>query len=342
LVKIAVDAMGGDRAPDAIVKGSVEAVREFDLSVILVGNKEIIERELAKSGEDRRNIEIEHCTQIVGNDESPMTVLRHKKDSSVRVAFNLVKSGRAQAAVSAGSSGATLAVATVVLGRIKGIERPAIATVLPSLEGQIVVIDVGATPDCKPSYLFQYGIMGHMHAQTVLGIERPRLALLSIGEETSKGNLLVRQVHDQFKASSLNFIGNIEGRDLFTGQADVIVCDGFVGNVVLKLSEGLAIVISGMLERELLTGSWPESYKILLKQAFERFQNKVDYAEFGGAPLLGIEGVGIVSHGRSSPKAIKNAIRNAAEFVSQNMVDRLRAGLDESSEMMDFINSRNH
>ncbi|MBW2624230.1 MAG: phosphate acyltransferase PlsX [Deltaproteobacteria bacterium] len=334
--------MGGDRAPDAIVKGSVEAVREFDLSVILVGNKEIIERELAKSGEDRRNIEIEHCTQIVGNDESPMTVLRHKKDSSVRVAFNLVKSGRAQAAVSAGSSGATLAVATVVLGRIKGIERPAIATVLPSLEGQIVVIDVGATPDCKPSYLFQYGIMGHMHAQTVLGIERPRLALLSIGEETSKGNLLVRQVHDQFKASSLNFIGNIEGRDLFTGQADVIVCDGFVGNVVLKLSEGLAIVISGMLERELLTGSWPESYKILLKQAFERFQNKVDYAEFGGAPLLGIEGVGIVSHGRSSPKAIKNAIRNAAEFVSQNMVDRLRAGLDESSEMMDFINSRNH
>jgi glycerol-3-phosphate acyltransferase PlsX len=341
-VKIAVDAMGGDRAPDAIVKGSVEAVRELDLSVILVGNKEIIERELAKSGEGRHNIEIEHCTQIVASDESPMTVLRHKKDSSVRVAFNLVKSGRAQAAVSAGSSGATLAVATVVLGRIKGIERPALATVLPSLEGQIVVIDVGATPDCKPSFLFQYGIMGHVHAQTVLGIERPRLALLSIGEEDSKGNLLVRQVHDQFKTSSLNFIGNIEGRDLFTGQADVIVCDGFVGNVVLKLSEGLVQVISGMLERELMAGSWPENDKILLKKAVERFQNKVDYAEFGGAPLLGIEGVGIVSHGRSSPKAIKNAIRNAAEFVSQNMVDRLRAGLDESSEMMDIITSRNH
>lgn len=341
-MKIAVDAMGGDRAPDAIVEGSVEAVREFDLSVILVGDKEIIERELTRCGEGRRNIEIEHCTQIVADNESPMTAFRHKKDSSVRVAFNLVKAGRAQAAISAGNSGATLAVATVVLGRIKGIERPAIATVLPSLEGQIVVIDVGATPDCKPSFLFQYGIMGHVHAQTVLGIERPRLALLSIGEEGSKGSLLVRQVHDQFKASSLNFIGNIEGRDLFTGQADVVVCDGFVGNVVLKLSEGLVVVVSGMLERELSAGLWPEDDKILLKKAFERFQKKVDYAEFGGAPLLGIEGVGIVSHGRSSPKAIKNSIRNAAEFVSQNMVDRLRVGLDESSEMTGFITSRNH
>lgn len=341
-MKIAVDAMGGDRAPEATVKGSLEAVREFDLSVILVGKKEIIERELAKYDQDNPKIEIEHCTQIVGHDESPMTVLRQKKDSSIRVAFNLVKSGKAQAAVSAGSSGATLAVATVVLGRIKGIERPAIATLLPSLEGHIVVIDVGATPDCKPSFLFQYGIMGHVHAQTVLGIERPRLALLSIGEEDSKGNLLVRQVHDQFKASSLNFIGNIEGRDLFTGQADVIVCDGFVGNVVLKLSEGLARVVGGMLEKELNSGPWSLNDKVLLKKAFERFQNTVDYAEFGGAPLLGIKGVGIVSHGRSSPKAIKNAIRSAAEFVSQNMVDRLQAGLDESSEMVSLLNSRNH
>jgi len=333
-VKIAVDAMGGDQAPETIVQGSVEAVRELNVSVILVGDERALHKELAKTGPAESQITVKHCTEAALMDESPIEVLRHKKDASVRVAFNLVKSGEADAAVSAGNSGATLAVATVVLGRMNGVERPGVASILPSVRGQLIIIDVGVNVDCKPSFLLQFGVMAHAYAQAILKIEEPRLALLSIGEEDSKGNLLVRQTHDLFKKSSLNFIGNIEGRDLYSDQADIVVCDGFVGNVVLKLSEGLTEIIAGMLEDELKHGPWPPVDVMILRKLLNRFHKKVDYAEFGGAPLLGVRGIGIISHGRSSPKAIKNAIRTAAEFVRQKMPDRLQAGLDESKELI--------
>jgi len=333
-VKIAVDAMGGDQAPEAVVQGSVEAAREFGVSVTLVGDETALRKELARTNTENCQIGIKHCTQVAAMDEPPIEVLRRKKDSSVRVAFDLVKSKEADAAVSAGNSGATLAIATVVLGRMNGIERPGVASILPSVRDQIIIIDVGVNVDCKPSFLLQFGVMAHAYANVILKIEEPRLALLSIGEEDSKGNLLVRQTHDLFKKSSLNFIGNIEGRDLFTGQADIVVCDGFVGNVVLKLSEGLTEIIAGMLQDELNRGPWPWMDVMILRNLFNRFQKKVDYAEFGGAPLLGVKGVGIISHGRSSPRAIKNAIRTAAEFVRQKMPDRLQAGLDASRELI--------
>lgn len=334
-VKIAVDAMGGDRAPEVTVKGSLLAVRELDVSVILVGDETSVNRELDKNGLRPDGIEVRHCSEVAAMNEPPVEVLRRKKDSSIRVAFDLVKSGQAQAAVSAGNSGATLAVATVVLGRMKGVERPGVATILPAATGRFILIDVGVNVDCKPSYLLQFGAMANAYARDILKVDNPRVALLSIGQEDVKGNQLVRKAHDLLKSSPLNFIGNVEGKDLYSGVADVVVCDGFVGNIVLKLSEGLAEIIGAMVRDEFETGFrawWMKA--IGLKKVFKRFQNRIDYAEIGGAPLLGINGVGILSHGRSSPKAIKNAIRTAAEFVRQDMPQQFSEGLGVTRELI--------
>ena len=330
MVKIAVDAMGGDHGPEVIVQGAVAAARSLGTEIVLTGDREAVGRALAGEESTQGLIESHHCPQVAGMDEDPAYVLRRKKDSSVRVAFDLVKSGRAQAAVSAGNSGATLAVGTVVLGRMEGVERPGIAGVFPTLTGWTVVIDVGANVDCRPSHLYQFGLMAHAYAQVVLRVERPKIGLLSIGEEDSKGNDLVRQAHDLFRASSLNFIGNVEGRDIFHGDVDVVVCDGFVGNVVLKLSEGMAEAVSLMLKEELQAGWLSHLGSLLSHGAFRRFKRKVDYAEFGGAPLLGIKGVGIISHGASPPKAIKNAIRTAAEMVRGRVPERIRECLRQS------------
>jgi len=333
VVNIAVDAKGGDRAPEVVVMGSVAAARDLDLSVTLVGLKDVLEQELSRLEHDPDRVRIQACTQVAGMDEPPLEVLRSKKDASIRVAFELVKAGECQGAVSAGNSGATMAAAPGVLGRMVGVERPGVAGVWPAIRGRLVIVDVGANVDCKPSHLLQFGLMADAYAQAVLKIERPRVALLSIGEENDKGNQLVRQAHDLLRASSVNFIGNIEGRDLFSNQADVVVCDGFVGNVVLKLSEALAEVLGVMLRREFDSGFWPLLSIMGLKSVFKRYFKKVDYAEIGGVPLLGVNGIGIVSHGRSSPKAIKNAIRTAAQFVRQDMPARLKARLEESQDM---------
>jgi glycerol-3-phosphate acyltransferase PlsX len=330
-VKIAVDAMGGDRAPEVIVQGAAAAASDLGVGIILVGDREAVDGELAKTNPPPGLIEVHHCTEVAGMEEEPLHVLRRKRDASVRVAFDLVKTGRADAAVSAGNSGATLAVGTVVLGRLVGIERPGIAGVFPTLKGWTVVMDVGANVDCKPSFLFQFGLMADAYAKVVLQVDNPRVGLLSVGEEDTKGNELVRQANDLFRASSLNFIGNVEGRDLFPGVADVIVCDGFVGNVVLKLSEGMAEAIGAMLKEELQAG-WLSRFGALLSLgAFARFKKKVDYAEFGGAPLLGINGVGIISHGGSSTKAIKNAVRAAVEMVRGRVPERLAEYLNPSA-----------
>lgn len=326
-----MDAMGGDHAPGVVIRGAVEAARDFGLSLVLVGDREVVTRELIRAGASPDGFEIVHCTQVAGMDEKPADILRRKTDSSIRVACELVKSGRAQAVVSAGNSGATLAVATVVLGRMNGVERPGIAGVFPTLKSPTVVIDIGANVDCKPSFLFQFGLMAQAYSKVIFNIERPRVGLLSIGEEDSKGNDLVRHAHDLFRRSNLNFIGNVEGRDIFSGLADVVVCDGFVGNVVLKLAEGLAEAVGIMLKQELSASLLSRLGTLLSLGAFKRFKTKMDYAELGGAPLLGINGVGIISHGASSPRAIKNAIRTAAEMVRGDVPARLQECLHQSA-----------
>ena len=327
MMDIAVDAMGGDRAPGVIVQGAVEAAREFGSSIVLVGDRQALETELSRHRIPDGLIKVHHASQVAGMDEAPIEVLRRKKDSSIRVAFELVKSGRASAAVSAGNSGATLAVGTVVLGRLRGVERPGIAGIFPTLCGRTVVMDLGANVDCKPSFLYQFGLMAEAYARETLRIARPRVGLLSIGEEDSKGNELVLRAHDLLKKGPLHFIGNVEGRDIFSGQADVIVCDGFVGNVVLKVSEGMAEAIGTSLKKELGRSLLSRIGTLFSARALAGFKKQFDYAELGGAPLLGINGVGIISHGGSSPKAIKNAIRNAAEMSSGDLPRRLEERL---------------
>jgi len=321
-LKIALDAMGGDHAPHVEVEGAVLAAKEFGSQVILVGDRNVVEKELSKHNAGSLPISVRHASEVIGMDESPSKALR-KKDSSMRVAFDLVKSGEASAVVSAGNSGAAMATAMFVLRKLEGVDRPAIATVMPTLKGACVVLDVGANVDCKPSHLVQFAIMGDVYAQFILKKERPSVGLLSNGEEESKGTDVTRETHAILKQLPMNYIGYIEGRDIFAGNADVVVCDGFVGNVVLKTSEGLADAIGQMLKEEIAKSPLAKLGYLLSKGAFGRFKKKVDYSEYGGAPLLGIDGVGIIGHGGSTPKAIKNAIRVAQEFASSGANDLL-------------------
>lgn len=321
-MKVALDAMGGDHAPHVEVEGAVLAAKEYGSQIILVGDAEIVEKELSKYAVKNLPIYVKQASEVIRMDESPSKALR-KKDSSMRVAFDLVKNGEADAVVSAGNSGAAMATAMVVLRKLEGVDRPAIATVMPTLKGACVVLDVGANVDCKPFHLAQFAVMGDVYAQFILKKERPRVGLLSNGSEETKGTDLTRETHAILKQLPMNYIGYIEGRDIFAGNADVVVCDGFVGNVVLKTSEGLADAIGKMLKEEILKSPLAKFGYLLSKEAFGRFKKKVDYSEYGGAPLLGIDGVGIISHGSSTPNAIKNAIRVAQEFASSSANDLL-------------------
>lgn len=315
-MKIAVDAMGGDHAPAVVVEGSIKAASEFNIPIILVGDKERIEAELKKhKGGDAGNISIRHASEIVGMDESPVQAIRKKKDSSLKVCFDLVKNGEASAVVSAGNSGAAMAAAMFLMKKIKGVDRPAIAVSVPTMKGSAVLLDVGGNVDCKPIHLVQFAIMGEVYARYALKIDRPRVGLLSNGEEEAKGNELTRETNALIKKTSLNYIGYVEGRDIYRGDVDVVVADGFVGNVVLKLSEGLVEAVTTMLKEEIMATLPSKIGYLLARGAFRRLKKKIDYAEYGGAPLLGIEGVCVISHGRSNPKAIKNAILRASESV---------------------------
>ena len=309
-MKIALDAMGGDHAPQVTVEGAIETLKEHpDIEIILVGDTSRIEKELqGKKRFPKDRLHLRHASEVISMDESPSYALRRKKDSSIKRAMELHKAGEAQAVVSAGHSGVAMALALFVLGKVPGVDRPAIAASLPTLKKPFVLIDAGANVDCKPSNILEFAYMGTAYFRAVFGIENPRVALLSIGEEDTKGNELTKEAFKLLKASGLNFKGNIEGKDLFIGDADVIVCDGFIGNVVLKLSEGLAEVIMKMLKREISDISTGRIAYLLMKPALRRFKKKTDYAEYGGAPLLGINGTCIISHGRSSAKAIKNAL----------------------------------
>jgi len=329
-MKIAVDAMGGDNAPEVVVQGSIQAASELGINVTLIGDKELVVRALG-SHVSSDHIAVHHCEEVVQMDESPLKAVRKKKDASIRVAFDLVKNGDADAVVSAGNSGATLASGVLTLGRLKGVERPAIAGIFPGEKGHVVLIDMGANVDCRPAQLFQFGIMGHAFASSCLGMKNPKVGLLSIGEEDSKGNEQVRLTHELFEQSRLNFQGNVEGRDIFSGDVQIIVCDGFVGNVALKLVEGMAEAMTNMLKTELKRSFLGRAAFLFGRREIRRFKRELDYEEYGGAPLLGINGVGIVCHGGSSVRAIRNAVKTAAMYVNHRVVQKM---VEELNTMM--------
>jgi glycerol-3-phosphate acyltransferase PlsX len=326
--RVALDAMGGDRGPVVNIEGAVAAARELGLSVFLVGNEEELSRSLRRHSTNGLGITICHAPETVGMDESPSAALRKKKHSSIRVGLELVKRGEADAFISAGNTGAVMATAMVTLGSLPGVERPAIALIVPTLRGQSILLDAGANADCKPRHLLQFAIMGDIYARQVMGKKSPTVGLLSIGEEESKGNELTREAFKELEEErSLNFTGNVEGREVFSGAADVIVCDGFTGNIALKISESAAEFFTVLLKEELEKGLVGKLGALLTRGAFRRFKKRVDYTEYGGAPLLGVGGMCIISHGRSTAKAIKNAIRVAAECVENGVIEHIRKGI---------------
>ena len=335
---IAVDAMGGDLGPSVVVPGAIEAARQTGAKILLVGNEATLDGELNRLSPSGVDLEIVHAPEVAGMDEKPSDILRRKKNASIQVACRLVRDGAAQGVVSAGHSGASVACGMFIMGRIPGVERPALASLLPTEKEPVVLLDVGATVDCKPYNIYQFGLMGDAFARDILNKESPRVGLLSIGEEEGKGNSQVKEAYELFKmAQNLNFSGNIEGRDLFTGEMDVAVCDGFVGNVALKLSEGLGLSLSRVLKRELLnSGFLPKLGSLLAKSAFRRFAKVVDYAEYGGAPLLGLQNISIVCHGRSNAKAICNATRMATLFVEKETNKRLMETICANEELTRF------
>src|SRR2546428_4726742 len=323
-VRIALDAMGGDHAPHEIVKGAILAAFQYPVEVILVGQEERVRRELEAAGSQPRNIEVVDAREVVEMEDTALAPLRKKRNSSVRVCANLVAEGRADAFVSAGNTGASWTSARMVMGMIEGVSRPALAAILPNANDHTLLLDVGANVDAKPNRLREFAVMGHFYAQMVFGIEAPRVGLLSIGEEEGKGNELTKETFRVLKETGLNFIGNTEGRDIYNGKADVVVCDGFIGNVVLKASEALGEMVSKLIRDE-MTQSLPRKIGgLFAKNAFDGLKRRMDYSEYGGAPLLGVKGGCIVCHGRSNAKAIKNAIRVARGFALNRIDQKIR------------------
>jgi glycerol-3-phosphate acyltransferase PlsX len=330
-MKIVVDAMGGDHAPEAVVEGAVMAASEYNTEIILTGLSETVQTILDRLDPVHKlPVQVVHADEVVEMHDLPGKVLRSKRKSSMKIGLDLLKEGTASAFVSAGNTGAVLAYSTVILRPLKGVDRPAIAIQLPTLKGNAILLDAGANVDCKTSQLFQFGIMGHVFAEYILGKENPRVGLLSIGEEDGKGNEIVKEVFKMLKASHINFIGNIEGKEVYRGNADVIVCDGFTGNIALKISESLAEMIGTNLKR-MFQNNWASKLGyLLLKPQLDQFKKKVDYSETGGAPLLGVNGVVIIAHGNSSPKAIKNAINRARELCEKNINEHIREDIESN------------
>jgi len=315
--------MGGDHAPHEIVKGALIAAREYpSVHIILVGREDAIRHHLGTAAPS--NIEIVHAEEVVEMDDTALAPIRKKRNSSIRICANLVRDGHANAMVSAGHTGAAMTSAYMVLGTIEGVNRPALAAILPSTKGHTVLLDVGANVDTKASHLREFAVMGHFYAQMIFGIEQPRVGLLSIGEEEGKGNELTKETFRVLKETGLNFMGNAEGRDIFNGNADVVVCDGFIGNVVLKASESLGEFVSKTLRAEVTRTTIRKIGALLTKRAFDDLKKRMDYSEYGGAPLLGVKGASIICHGRSNVNAIKNAIRVAAGLA--------KAGINEKIE----------
>ena len=320
MIKIAVDAMGSDQAPAVEVEGAVQAAAQYGISIVLVGQEDRVHEILRSHDTSGLPIEVVHASEVITMEESAATAARRKKDSSVRVAARLMRDSGVFGIVSAGNTGAVMATVKMVLGTLPVVDRPALSTVLPTQKGKpAILLDVGANVDCKPHHLEQFAIMGDVYSRAIFGIRRPRVGLLSIGEEDSKGNELTKEAFKSLKRAPINFIGNVEGRDIFKGDVDVIVCDGFTGNVALKLSEGLIETFTAMLGQELQKTLSAKVGYIFAQKAFREFKRRLDYSEYGGAPLLGLKGITIVCHGRSNANAIKNAIRVANEFCKHNV-----------------------
>jgi glycerol-3-phosphate acyltransferase PlsX len=330
---IAIDAMGGDEAPGPIVEGAVAAARHLPVALRLVGPTDRIREELARYEDAAAlDVTIVEAPDVVGMAESPTAALRRKPGASIRVAAALVARGEAVAMFSAGSTGATVMAAYGGLGLLPGVDRPALATAIPTRQRPAILLDAGANVECRPQHLLQFAIMGTVYAQVALGIAQPRVGLLSIGEEETKGTDLIREAHQLLKSAPVQFIGNVEGRDVYAGHADVIVCDGFTGNVALKISEGLVDTVEHLLGEELQSTFSTRVGYLLSLRAFRRFRRRVDYSEYGGAPLLGVNGLCIVGHGRSSAKAVRNAVAMAHRFATFDVIGRLEHGLASVSQ----------
>ena len=324
MTTIAVDAMGGDHAPRAEVEGAILAARELGVRILLVGIEATVRQELGRHGHRGLPIEIVNATDVITMSDSPSQAFRRKKESSMHVAARLVRDGKAEAMVSAGNTGAAMTVARFVLGTLPSVDRPALAAAFPNMKDRVsVILDVGANVDSKPEQIRQFAVMGEIYFRAIWGVKRPRVALLSIGEEEMKGNELTREASNLLKQSSLNFVGNVEGRDVFRGNVDVIVCDGFIGNVALKISEGLVEHVQGMLKKAIKSSLKSQIGYALSKQAFDDFRKRTDSSETGGAPLLGVRGITIIAHGRSNPNAIKNAIRVAGELCRARVNEKI-------------------
>jgi len=315
--------MGGDHAPEEIIKGCEQAEKEPDISLLLVGDKYRI-APLLRS----KNIEVFHADEVIGMNDSPVTAVKQKKNSSINVALELVKTKKADAFISAGNTGALMAASLFKLGRIEGIERPAIATIFPTVRGgEVLLLDMGANADCKPKHLQQFGQMGSQYAEHVMHVKNPKVGLLNIGTEKEKGNELVRESYPLLSDSRVNFTGFVEPNDILTGKADVIVCDGFVGNIVLKLAESTSNIIITLLKDEIKKGIVSSAGGLLLKPSFSRLKKRIDYDEHGAAPLLGLNGIVFKAHGRARSKAVRSAIRVCAEAVRENIVESIAKGI---------------
>lgn len=335
-MKIVVDAMGGDHAPDAIVEGAVAAMREYDIDIVLVGQESVVNESLAKylpKGDPRMTVE--HAEQIVEMTDIPSQIMRGKRNSSIHVGLKLVKDGKADAFFSAGNTGAVMAVALLTLRTMEGIDRPCLATVLPSMKGHTVLLDVGANVDSKPENLLQFAIMGSAYAKAVLGLDSPRVGLQSIGEEDVKGNEQTKTVFAILKENkALNFVGNVEAKELFKGNADVVVCDGFVGNITLKTTEAVAKFIATILKEEIRSSLLSKIGALFMLPGLNRFKKRADYEEYGSAPLLGLNGLVFIGHGSSSPNGVKHSIRIAKETTSQNIIDSIKMDVQRSFELL--------
>jgi len=332
VIRLAVDAMGGDHAPSAVVDGAVAAARHLEVHIALVGARAVLEEALSSHPDwSRLRIEVVEAPDVIAMTDSPAAALRRKPGASIRVAADLVRQKAADALVSAGHTGATVMAAYGAFGTIPGVDRPALAASIPTRARPAILVDAGANVECRPHHLLQFAVMGGVYARVTLGVERPRIGLLSVGEEATKGNELTRDAHQLLRAAPLNFIGNVEGREIYSGVADVIVCDGFTGNVVLKTSEGLVETVEALLGDELQGTFSSQMGYLLSRRAFRRFRRRVDYSEYGGAPLLGVAGLAIVGHGRSSAKAIRNAIAMAYRFATGDFVQRVERDIAAAS-----------
>ncbi len=326
---IAVDGMGGDFAPCAVVEGIVEAVKEQDVNIIITGPKEQLESELAKYNYPKDKIDILSTKEVITAGESPVMALRKKKDSSLVKALNLVKESKADAVISAGSTGAFMAGSTLIVGRIKGVDRVALAPVMPGRNGDFMVIDAGANVDCKPQYLQQFSLMGKIYFESILKVNNPSIGLINIGEEEEKGNELAKSAYKLLKNMDFNFVGNVEPRDVTNGDVNILVCDGVVGNTVLKTYEGVASNLFSMLREEIMKSFSSKLAAAILKPAFKSLKNKLDYSEYGGSPFLGCKGICVKAHGSSNGKAFKNAVRQAISCYENNVVGKIKSEIEK-------------